>query len=357
MGNIGLPSIDIIFKSLAVSAIGRSAKGIVALILKEPTATFDFKEYKSMDEIQSADFTQSNIDYIKQCFMGNPSKVICFTQKQAETISAVLAKAKMKSFNWVALVEGTQQEQDDLVTWVKGVNKNDKKAIKTLVYKATVSDDMHVINFANEKVKPKNKAEISGQKYISRLVGVLAGLPFTQSSTYYILQDLDSVTEPADLEQAVNKGEFVLFNDEGLVRVARGVNSLVTVAQPLSDDMKKITIVEAIDLIQTDIRTTFKNDYVGKYKNSYDNQALFISAVNSYFRTLANESILDSNYNNVSGVDVEAQRLAWLGIGKAEAETWTDIQVKMNTFRSNLFLNGEIKILDAIEDLKFIVNM
>ena len=361
MANIGMPKIDVIFQGLAVSAINRSAKGIVVLIVKEDAATFDFAEYKTADQIDDSKFTAENVAYIKDVFVGNPSKVIVATQKAEELLSAVLLKVKTKFFNWIGIAEGTQQEQDDLATWIKSVNQNEKKVYKAITYNATVTDDMHIVNFTNEKVKPKNKAEITGDKYIARLLGLFAGLPFTQSATYYIMQDLESVTEPVDVETAVNAGKLVLFNDEfnyePVVRVARAINSLITVAQPLTDDMKKITIVEAMDLIKTDISSTFKNFYVGKYKNLYDNQILFLSAVNSYFRQLALENILDRNFPNLSDINVEKQRLAWLGIGKTEAETWTDLQVKLNTFRSNLFLAGKVKILDAMEDLDFIVNM
>ena len=37
MGNIGLPKIDVVFKSLAVSSIERSSKGIAVLIIKDDT--------------------------------------------------------------------------------------------------------------------------------------------------------------------------------------------------------------------------------------------------------------------------------------------------------------------------------
>jgi hypothetical protein len=115
--------------------------------------------------------------------------------------------------------------------------------------------------------------------------------------------------------------------------------------------------VEAMNLILEDIYNTFKDYYVGKYKNSYDNQCLFISAVNTYFRQLAREEILDPSFDNVSFVDVETQRDAWLATGKTEAADWTEAQVKEMTFKSWIYLAGNIKILDAIEDLKFRITM
>lgn len=356
--NIGLPSIDIIFKSLATSSIERSAKGIALLIIKDDTdQTFDFVEYKKIDEIEMSKFTVSNANYIRECFSGNPSKIIVARMDVAGTLSDLLILIKAKHFNWVALAEGTDTEQNELATWIKSTNASYDKVYKAIVFNATIPDDMHIINFENSKVKQVGKNEITGEKYLARLLGLFAGLPFTESATYFVLKDLESVTQVDDAEASVNSGKLVLINDDEVVRIARGVNSLVTTDIPLSDDMKKITIVEAMDLIKTDIKTLFKNNYVGKYKNVYDNQVLFISAINSYFRILANEDILDINSNNQASVDIEAQRLAWIGIGKSEAQEWDDLTVKINTFRSNIYLAGDIKILDAMEDLHFNINM
>lgn len=361
--SIGLPKIDIIFKQLAVTAVQRSARGIVALLLQDDTGTFDFKEYKSIDEIVEADWTVTNLKYINDAFLGTPSKVIAVRVDTTSTnvVTDGVVALGSKVFNWICIPEGDTTEQQNLTTWVKGQNTNNKKRYKAVVFDATITDDMHIVNFTNTHVKPKNSEEITGDKYLARLAGIFAGLPMTRSATYYILQDLESVTEPEDVESAINNGELVLINDEEdgevVVRIGRAVNSLATLSSGITEDMKKIIIVESMDLIYQDIYNTFKKDYIGKYKNRYDNQVLFISAINSYFRTLAGEEILDSNYQNLSFVDVESQRNAWLGIGKIEAAEWDDITVKNNTFRSNLYLGGNIKILDAMEDFKFNITM
>jgi len=135
------------------------------------------------------------------------------------------------------------------------------------------------------------------------------------------------------------------------------VNSLTTLGSNITEDMKSIAIVEAMDLILEDIYTTFKNDYLGKYKNNYDNQCLFIAAVNGYFKDLAKEEILDKNYANLAKVDIEAQRDAWLANGTSEAVDWDEITVKNNTFKRKVFLAGNVKILDAMEDLEFPITM
>ena len=54
---------------------------------------------------------------------------------------------------------------------------------------------------------------------------------------------------------------------------------------------------------------------------------------------------------------MEAQRNAWLSVGKSEAVDWTEDKVKSMAFKTTIFLAATVKILDAIEDLKFIITM
>ena len=120
--------------------------------------------------------------------------------------------------------------------------------------------------------------------------------------------------------------------------------------------MKDIIIIESMDLMRDDIYSTFKK-WIGKYKNKYDNQVLFFTAINAYFKELEKEDILDKEYDNYSEVDVEAQRLAWLGVGKKEVEEWDDEKVKKTAFKKKVFMKANIKILNAVEDFKFTINM
>lgn len=353
---IRMPTIDIIFKKLAATLISRSARGVASLIVKDDTqgATPTVAEYRSVLEVESDKFTSANVQYIKDVFTGGAAKVIVASVPTMSTnvVADAIEVIGSRKYNWIGLAEGEADEQDYLSLYIKEQEAK-KKSIKAVVHKAMKPDSQHVINFTNETVTYKDGTTVSGEKFVARLLGLLAGLPLTQSATYYSFADLASVKEPDDLDGAINKGEFVLFNDEDVVRVARAINSLVTLSSTVSEDFKKIIIVETLDQIREDISAVFKNGYMSKYKNRYDNQVLFISAVNGYFASLASDEILDSAYDNRADVDVEAQRQAWIASGKKEAAEWDDQTVKNNSFRSNVFLAGNIKVPDAMEDLQF----
>nr|DAO06144.1 MAG TPA: tail protein [Caudoviricetes sp.] len=355
---LGMPSIEIIFKQKAVTAIARSAKGIVALVLRDDTAGSNVLKYERWLNVDKTLFTEANAKFIEQCFLGSPNKVIVI-KLTADADAATLAKTlDALKFNWLCFASGEAADQEAVVSYVKSKNMVSKgKQIKGLVYNATVTDDMHIVNLTTSKARWADAAEdVDGWQLLPRLTGILAGLPFTRSATYYQLDDLEWVQEPEDMDAAVDGGQFFLFNDEDGVRVARAVNSLKTIDATHTEDMCSIAIVESMDIILEDIHAAFKA-YIGKYKNKYDYQALFISAVNSYFRSLAKDDILDNRFDNHADVDIEAQREAWRSVGKDEAADWDDITVKNNTFKRKVFLAGNIKILDAMEDMTFNIEM
>ena len=386
---IGLPKVDVIFKGLANTAVVRSGRGIACLIIKDNTGmdalelsktkketlvneeelkaksviTEDkvLKQYKGFTEVESTDYTEENYKIIEDVFLTEINKLYVIKIPNDKTFDDIKPFIK-KDINWIAYIGETREEQKKLADFVKLENKSRSKRLKAICYnlQEAEADDMHIVNFVNASVIKADGKSIVGYKYLGRLLGVLTGCRMDMSVTYNILSDLDSVEQIGDtdaINEAIGKGKFVLINDDDGVRIARGINSLQKNDKEHTEDMKYITIVEAMDLIYEDIVNTFKQVYLGRFKNSYDNQVLFISAINSYFRNLAREEILDPNYNNISFVDIEKQRETWIENGKLEATNWSDIQVKDNTFRTNVYLQANVKFLNAMEDLLFIVNM
>ena len=359
--SIGLPNINIIFQQKAVSAISRSERGTACIIVRETGKEAGIKLYKYETDIESADYSESNLSAIKRAFSVPVNKMYVVTIPTDAEFSAVTALLETIKYNWVCSPDdGDQQELANYI-----INKNTKskgKKYQALVYGVTADNKaIHVLK--NSTVTLADTGDvISSVLFLPQLCAICAGLPMNRSLTYYKLENIADVdksflTLEKDADYWINEGNLVLINDDGDVRIARGVNSLTTFTTTDTEDMRKIIIVEAMNLILEDIYSTFKESYIGKYKNSYDNQCLFISAVNAFFRDLAKEEILDPAYNNHATVDVEAQRNAWLSVGKLEAKDWKEAKVKDMTFKSKVFLTGSIKILDAIEDMSFVITM
>lgn len=336
--------IDVIFKQRVANIIGVGDKGVVLYATKDTTLTGNYKiqEFKSALNL---DITNATIKaQVKSIFEGSPEKVILFTFK-TDLESNVDALKQLK-FNWI--VSDILSEQETVETYGK---ENDCEAI---VFNIT-ADSKYVTNATNPTVKPVGASSVPMIQYLPRLAGQLAGLPYDRSASSLRFDDLESVEMPA----TIAAGQYILYYDKDLecIKVANPCNSLLTLSENLTEDMKSIAIVEGQIRLETDLKYAFKEAYKGKYKNTYDNQCLFLSAVNGYIRKLEDLRILDPSYNNVAKIDLDALRSAWLESGKDEAETWTDNELKVKTFKNKLFVLLDVKFLDAMEGIQINVEM
>lgn len=348
---MGLPQINIEFIGKAVTAIKRSQLGIVALILKDDIQTADTIIYKGIEEIKSTEWSPSNLDYLKKTFAGTPSKVIVERLGvDAVDYNEALKRLNNKRFNYLAIPEIESADTTLIATWIKSKRDNAKRTFKA-VLPNMVGDHEGIINFTASEIKVGEK-EYTTAEYTTRIAGALAGLPFTRSATYYEFPEIDSIKEIEDPDEAIDSGELILINDGENIKIGRGVNSLTTTTGSKTEDFKSIRVVEVMDMVKDDIRTTFDKFYVGKLNNIYDNQVLFITSVNAYFAGLSDDEILDPSAENKATVNVRAQRLAWEDIGIDTSE-WDEQKVKETSFKRNVFLAGKMKIVDAMEDLDF----
>ncbi len=350
---MGLPEIDIKFSTLAVSAIQRSQRGIVALILRDSTQTEKLYEYRTIVDVDPADWTEENLQYIKDVFLGVPSRVIVLRGGTADlNYNNELTVLQNKRWNWLAIPGISTSDASDVASWIKSMRDN-KKTFKA-VLPNHAGDHEAIVNFATEGIKVGGNT-YSASQYIARIAGILAGLGLDRSATYYELPEVEAITESTDPNEDINDGKLILIKQDDKVKIGRAVNSLTTTTVAKSNLFKKIKLVEGMDLIQEDVTRTFNDDYVGKVNNSYDNQVLFITAVNAYLRGLEG-TVLDAAHDNTVGVDIQAQRNAWEGIGSDTSE-WSEQEVKERSFQSNVFLAGNFKFLDAMEDLTMAITL
>lgn len=368
MARVGIPNIDIVFKQKAVTAVQRSQRGVLAIIIKDTTNNADgVKHYvfKRGTDVTKSDFTTDNYNDIMRSFDVAVNKVHVFACAGSVEPKDAVKELEKVHFNWV--VTNVKDYQQGLANYVKQFNADSKgHKVCCVVANATTTDSMYVVNLKGTggNLNDDNNTAVTAESYTIRIASTLCNLPMNRSLTYYVFQDLASwddtyITDDDNecIDDWIDKGYLCLINDDEQVKCARAVNSLTTFTSTETEDMSYIIIVESMNMILEDIYTTFKDYYVGKYKNSYDNQCLFFSSVNSYFRTLEDEEILEPTYDNQCGVDIEAQRNAWTAIGKSEAEDWSDSKVKNMPFRTWVYAQGDVKILNCIEDIKFTITM
>jgi hypothetical protein len=351
---MGLPSINITFQTKGASAIERGTKGALAMILLDVVGVAGNYVLESIADIP-AGLSVDNKEQISLAFLGGvatPSKILLSVVTKAGTgdtdITAALGYIETVKFDYFVFPEISDAQVVSTMAWIKGLRTN-KRTVKAVLPNAG-GDSEAVINFASNGIKVGAKT-YTAKQYCSRIAGMAAGNPLTQSLTFQVLPEVTDVVphlSKADLDAAIDAGKLVIFHDGEKVKIARGINSLVTTSDVHGDAFKKIKIVDTLDMISNDISETVNDNYIGKVTNNYDNKCVLISAINGYFDVLVNQNIIDKG--SISEIDVESQIAYLKTAGKYIVGMNTQAVKEANT-ADKVFLKANVAPLDAMENI------
>lgn len=354
---LGLPEILVVFKSLAVSAIARSARGIVAILLLDDTeGGKDLNVFQSLVDVDHEHWSEENFQFLKLLFSGGPAKVIAVRQKtEGKNIGAALKILKNLKWNYFCFPKIAQEDQVTVTAWVKEQRDENHKTFKA-VLSSEKADHEGIINCTTEEIGSSITGKThSAAEYCCRIAGVLAGLPLSRSSTFYVLSDITTAAVPDDPDERINKGELVLIFDDGEYKIGRGVNSLTTFTESKPESMRFVKVVEGMDLYQDDIRESFKTSYVGKCVNDYDHKQMFVAAARAYQREIQGE-VLDAGHENAAQVSFGAQK-QYLESKGMDTSKMSEAEILKANTGTKVFIESDVRFVNTMEDLKLVCTM
>ena len=469
---LGLPEITINFSSRATSAITRSSRGIVSVILNDENVSDEdgvkYKLIEDSSDIPSSGIESRNIDLLNKALQGTPLKVhayfippatheeeqvqtrtetrvvdsdvivtrtvdsdvvvthtvdsdvvvtnpdtgetdtqtisvtytdtevqsvtytdvevqqVTITDTIVETVTVMvdatitqadaLKKCANLKFNYICHPTGSSADQQSLASWVSSQRANRHKVFKAVVANYA-ANNYGVINFTTGGIKVDNPAYIaalaevdgdesavdanipqyltySAKEYTARIAGILAGLSLDRSATYYTIAEVVDVDAYDDIDSHINSGELCLFDekDGSGVKIARGCNSLTTFTTTVGEDFRFIKIVEALDLIKEDIVETFRNDYVGKVVNTYNNKQLLVAAINSYLTSLQG-NVLDPSGTNSVEIDLK-KNAEYAKAHGSDISSMSSQRIREFNTGTYVYLAGSITPVNSMEDLQ-----
>lgn len=348
---MGLPSINVAFTKAASTAFQRSEKGTVAVILRDAAANGGVT-LTAASQISAA-LSSDNRAYLATAFLGYvnpPKKVICFVEPaDAANLTAGLAYMETQNFDYlVGPPDISTTECTAVVDWIKA--QRDAGHTPKAVLPDTAAGSEGIVNFSASGIKA-GSGTFTAAQYCARMAGLLAGTPITISCTFAPLPevtDIDRLTDAA-LSAAIDAGKLVLYYDGSKVVCGRGVNSLTTPSVSQGAEYKKIKIIEAIDLMETDIKRIGRDSFIGKYPNSYDNKCVLVTAIHDYLTGLELAGILKAGSSSVA-IDLDATE-AYLKSTGVDTASMSAQDIKTANTGSSVFIAATVSILDAIEDI------
>lgn len=353
-----LPKIEITFKQLADSFIQRSARGTCFLVVVDATEGAIVNEISGINfRDVKTQYTEENQQYIKDILDCNVYKLFVIKHREEELEDTLDLIKQTYSSGRITMIT-TEANYTKIIDWVKAAAL-EGYAYHCLCYSKN-GNSKYCENVHEQTITFKDERGTQpAQKFLPTMLGILSKCNVERSATYFVCDTIEKVEDVATPDTVVNSGDLFLvnnfYNGENKVRVSTGVNTLTTFTEE-PEDNRYIDYVEVQDMIAEDIREVFKNDYIGQMKNTADNQMLFIAAVNAYLKALADDEILDPDWDNRCDIDTDAQRRAWMTV-KQEAADWDDAKVRRTPFKRTVFLTADIKITGAMENLKLVIYM
>lgn len=359
---MGLPSLVIEFSKKASTAVERSSRGKVLLLLNDSTKTQIVTAYNNITEVNTTDWKAENLDYIDYAFMSKPAMVIAVRAVVSEGKVDVEKSLKLidsLDFDYFAFPEMPEDKAQTVATFFSKAKKERYKKWKAVL--ANVEADSYaVINFTTSDIgiidkKTNTVKQVTTSQYTARIAGVLAATSLEHSATYTVLDEVVDVKQSENPNADVDAGKLIIIFDGEKFKIARAVTSLKTITSDSLEDFKKIKIVEACDLIRADIIKTFEDRYVGKCNNSYTDKRLLIGAIMTYFRELE-DVIIDKEEGYNIDLDIEEIKKYLVKKGVDTSNMKPIDLLKANT-GSFVPLSGNLRILDAMEDMQLKITL
>ena len=338
------PVIKVYFETLARTAIQRSERGILVILLTDATKTEKWTTIKSVADMAKGDWTEDNISLVQTAFeVFSPYKVM-IRRKGEDDVAVFLKELETLKVTHLACPELESEDDGKVVTWVKG-NTNKRNVVYVSAF-ANNSDDCRVVELANKTVAHSTIKSYDPKKFTVMVAGAIAGCPLNRS--------LDNITFPTiksvDNVEPVN-GKFAMYNDDDVVKCRLAINSKTTFDSTWKPGTRFIKIFEGMNIVKFDIEDTFKDYWCGLYINNYDNKVAFCNNINKvYFKELA-PNVLSPDFDNKIDIDVEANKRYIVTDGK-DPETMSETEIRTYPTGEEVFLYGQVRFSNTMISLQ-----
>lgn len=167
----------------------------------------------------------------------------------------------------------------------------------------TNPDDRFCIN-VNSGVTLNDGTVLTPQQTVWWAAGAQAGAMYNQDLTYAQYPGAVNVSPKmtnSQYEQAIQNGEFVLFADDGVVKVEYDINSLTTYTPDIGEVFHFNRVMRLCSTIANDIYAQFSESFIGTVNNNEVGRSQFKAAIVGYLLDIQG----NNGIQNFTADDVE----------------------------------------------------
>lgn len=198
-----------------------------------------------------------------------------------------------------------------LQSFIQRVNEENGQYCQLVAAEVTNPNTQYIIN-VNSPATLSDGTQLTPQQVTWWAGGASAGALYNQSLTYAQYPGAVATTMQTNAKfiQQVQAGKFVLFAEDGVVKVMQDINSLTTFTEDAGKAFRKNRVFRLMATIANDIYAQFSASFIGVVNNNAAGQARFKAAIVGYLQEIqANNGIQNFTADDVAvlpGNDIDA---------------------------------------------------
>lgn len=231
-------------------------------------------------------------DYIKMSItepLNNHSGIVLQGGSDNEVTNAQYSRylelVEKESFNTI-IYDGDDEKTKGLFeSFTKRLREDEGVKISLVLHNYAKANFEGVISVKNDK------------KLVYWTGGATAGAEINESLTnkaYDGEYKIDDKYSNRELKEAVEKGEFVFYNDISDIKVLKDINTFTNTSQIKNIDFSSNQIIRVLDATANDIARIFNRSYLGKIQNDSLGRDMFKSELIDYFKMLQSISAIEN---------------------------------------------------------------
>lgn len=189
-----------------------------------------------------------------------------------------------------------------LQSFIIRVNDENGQYCQLCAAEMTNPDSRYIIN-VNSPVTLSDGTELTPQQVTWWAGGASAGAEYYQSLTYATYPNAvstDMLTNSQFISE-LQAGNFVLFAEDGVVKVRQDINSLITYTEDIGKVFHKNRVVRLCNTIANSIFQQFSQNFIGVVNNNAAGRARFKTAIVGLMQDIQN----NQGIRNFSPDDIE----------------------------------------------------
>ena len=286
------------------------------------TKEVDVQTIKEASELKENEYVTFNIETLEvtagKALAGGTNGEI-----NGEAHQKFLDKLESYSINAVGCVSKDEATSKLYVEYAKRLR--DAQGIKFQVVLFNCAADYEgVVNVKNTTVEDETGL-------IYWVTGVIAGCEINKSNTnktYDGEYTVNADYTQTQLENSIDKGEFVLHQVGDEIRVLVDINSLVTTSNEKGEDFKSNQTIRVLDQIATDVASIFNSKYLGKIPNNDAGRTSLWSDIVTLFK----------NYQTLQAIENFEDQDISVGAGNDKKSVAIDTAVQVINAMEKLYM-------------------